>query len=73
MDNALLKKGIVTWLKTLLLLAIGPLVISSAFKNTNHILYWPVLVSGIFLSGWAIKMGFSAVKQILDAIFSKKD
>jgi positive regulator of sigma E activity len=50
MDKAVLQKGLMIWLRALLFMALGPVVLSSAFKNQSHSLFIPVLVVGIVLS-----------------------
>ncbi|MEL0240339.1 MAG: DUF6095 family protein [Flavobacteriaceae bacterium] len=53
-------------------MALGPVVLSSAFKNQSHSLFIPVLVVGIVLSFFAIYFGFKAIKKMMEGLFSDK-
>jgi positive regulator of sigma E activity len=72
MDKAVLQKGLMIWLRALLFMALGPVVLSSAFKNQSHSLFIPVLISGIVLSLLAIYFGFKAIKKMMEGLFSDK-
>jgi positive regulator of sigma E activity len=72
MDKAVLQKGLMIWLRALLFMALGPVVLSSAFKNQSHSLFIPVLISGIVLSLLAIYFGFKAIKKMMEGLFSEK-
>ncbi|CAI8189693.1 MAG: Uncharacterised protein [Flavobacteriaceae bacterium] len=72
MDKAVLQKGLMIWLRALLFIALGPVVLSSAFKNQSHSLFIPVLISGIVLSLLAIYFGFKAIKKMMEGLFSDK-
>jgi hypothetical protein len=64
-----LRKGIKHWLIALILMASGPLVLSSAFKNEDHPLYWPVALFGGFLSLLALFYGFKAIRLMVQFLF----
>ncbi|MEK9559176.1 MAG: DUF6095 family protein [Flavobacteriaceae bacterium] len=72
MDKAVLQKGLMIWLRALLFMALGPVVLSSAFKNQSHSLFIPVLITGIVLSLLAIYFGFKAIKKMMEGLFSDK-
>jgi hypothetical protein len=72
MDKAVLQKGLIIWLRALLFMALGPVVLSSAFKNQSHSLFIPVLVVGLVLSFFAIYFGFMAIKKMMEGLFSDK-
>jgi hypothetical protein len=72
MDKAILQKGIMIWLRALLFMATGPIVLSSAFKNQTHPLFVPVLVIGVVLSFFAIYFGFKAIKKLMEGLLSNK-
>ena len=72
MDKAILQKGLMIWLRALLFMALGPVVLSSAFKNQSHSFFKPVLVVGIVLSFFAIYFGFKAIKKMMEGLFSDK-
>ncbi|MGA0987226.1 MAG: DUF6095 family protein [Flavobacteriaceae bacterium] len=50
-------------------MASGPLVLSSAFKNEDHPLYWPVALFGGFLSLLALFYGFKAIRLMMQFLF----
>jgi len=72
MDKVVLQKGLMIWLRALLFMASGPVVLSSAFKNQNHSLFIPVLIVGIVLSFLDIYFGFKAIKKMMEGLFSDK-
>jgi len=72
MDKVVVQKGLMIWLRALLFIALGPVVLSSAFKNQSHSLFIPVLISGIVLSLLAIYFGFKAIKKMMEGLFSDK-
>ena len=72
MDKAVLQKGLMIWLRALLFMALGPVVLSSAFRNQSHSLFIPVLVVVIVLSFFAIYFGFKAIKKMMEGLFSDK-
>lgn len=57
---------------TVLLLFAAPITIYQAFKNTEHPLYYPVLILGLILAIASIAMGFYSIKTLMDAIFNDK-
>jgi len=64
-----LRKGIKNWLIALIFMASGPLVLSSAFKNEGHPLFWPVALFGGFLSLLALFYGFKAIRLMMQFLF----
>ena len=42
-----------------------------AFKNKENILFFPVLLFGIFLSSVAVIMGFIGVNQLVKSLIGK--
>jgi uncharacterized membrane protein len=71
-NKVVLQKGLMIWLRALLFMALGPVVLSSAFKNQSHSLFIPVLIAGIVLSSLAIYFGFKAIKKMMEGLFSDK-
>ncbi|WP_010517977.1 DUF6095 family protein [Croceivirga radicis] len=71
-DKDVLVKGIKSFLKTVFLMFLAPFVLYQAFKNTENVLYYPVLIIGIVLAIAAIYMGFRSVQLVMDAVFGKK-
>lgn len=68
-----LRKGIKTWLITLLLMATGPVILSSAFKNEGHPLFWVVASIGGLICLAALYFGFKAIKLIVSFLFDSSD
>lgn len=71
-DKALLLKGVKYIAYTIALMFTAPAVIYQAFKNQEHPLYWPVLITGLLLAIAAVSFGFYSIKTIMDALFNKK-
>jgi hypothetical protein len=71
-NSILLAKGVKRLMLTVLLMFTAPVVIFEAFKNQGHPMYYPVLIFGVVLALGAIFSGFTGIKLLVDAIFSKK-
>lgn len=71
-DKDLLIKGLKYIGYTILLMFSAPVVIYQAFKNKEHLLYWPVLIVGLLLGIAAIALGFYSIKVIMDSLFGRK-
>lgn len=57
----------------MLLMATGPVVLSSAFKNEDHPLFWVVASIGGLLCLAALYFGFQAIKLIVSFLFDSSD
>lgn len=68
-NKELLAKGLKYLAGALPLIAIGPIVIFSAFNNQEHPLYIPILVFGIIASIAAIFLMFIGIKTMMKALF----
>jgi len=68
-NRKLLAKGIKYLSGCLPLMAIGPIVINSSFKNEGSPYYPYVLSIGILLSGIAIYLGFKGINTIMKSLF----
>lgn len=64
-----LRKGIKHWLIALIFMASGPIVLSSAFKNEDHPLFWVVATLGGILSVLALFFGFKAIRLMVQFLF----
>jgi len=42
-----------------------------AFKNQENILFFPVLLLGVFLSSIAVAMGFIGINQLVKSLIGK--
>ncbi|WP_445457574.1 DUF6095 family protein [Flavobacterium sp. HNIBRBA15423] len=68
-NRKLLAKGIKYLSGCLPLMAIGPIVINSSFKNEDSPYYPYVLSIGILLSAIAIYLGFKGINTIMKSLF----
>lgn len=71
-NKDLLLKGIKFLGYTVALMFAAPFAIYQAFKNQEHPLYLPVLITGLILAIGAIGLGFYGIKTIMDSLFQKK-
>ena len=71
-DRNLLIRGIQRLLGSLPCMVAGPIVLSQAFKNTTHPMFWPVLLVGLLLAIAAVVLGFSGIKIVVNAFFGPK-
>lgn len=71
-DKELLVKGLRFIAFTIALMFTAPVVVYQAFKNHEHLWFWPVLIVGIILGIGAIALGFYSIKVIMDSLFGNK-
>lgn len=71
-DTALLFKSLKYFAYTILLMFSAPVVIYQAFKNQEHPLYIPVLLTGLILGIGAIAMGFVSIRVLMRFVFQSK-
>jgi uncharacterized protein HemY len=68
-NKSVLAKGVKYLAGSLPLLFLGPVVITSAFKNENHPLYVYVLVLGIIIALAAMFLIFKGITTLLKSLF----
>jgi uncharacterized membrane protein len=68
-DKSILAKGVKYLAGALPLLFLGPVVITSAFKNENHPLYVYVLILGILIAFAAMFLIFKGINTVLKSLF----
>ena len=68
-NKSVLAKGVKYLAGSLPLLFLGPVVITSAFKNENHPLYVYVLVLGIIIALAAMFLVFKGITTVLKSLF----
>ena len=68
-NKSVLAKGVKYLAGSLPLLFLGPVVITSAFKNENHPLYVYVLVLGIIIALAALFLIFKGITTVLKSLF----
>jgi len=68
-NKSILAKGVKYLAGALPLLFLGPLVITSAFKNENHPLYVYVLILGSIIALTAMFLIFKGINTVLKSLF----
>lgn len=68
-DKEVLAKGLKKMGFALVLLFLGPTVVYIAFSNQEKLLYYPLLILGIFMCTLAIFMLFKGINTIMDSMF----
>ena len=71
MNNTLFKKSLRKIFYFIILCFVSPIVIMQAFKNQENILFFPVLLLGVFLSSIALSMGFIGINQLVKSLIGK--
>ena len=66
------KKGLKRMTVFLFCCFIGPVIVHQAFKNQEHPLYYPVLITGLSIMVIAIYYGFLAVKTMINALLGER-
>ena len=72
MNKILLQKGLKLMSYFILLCFFGPFVVNQAFQNKTHSLYYPVLIIGLLLLGFAFYFGFKGIRTLVDALLGEK-
>jgi len=65
-------RGLRAMAYAIVLAFIGPTMMTSAFKNQEHILYVPVLGVAILMCLAAIFLGFRGIKRIVKGLFNEE-
>ena len=68
-NKSILAKGVKYLAGALPLLFLGPVVITSAFKNEKHPLYVYVLILGILIALAAMFLIFKGINTVLKSLF----
>tara|TARA_X000000368_G_C22965746_1_gene683078 strand:+ start:586 stop:813 length:228 start_codon:yes stop_codon:yes gene_type:complete len=71
MNTILFKKSLRKILYFIILCFVSPVIIMQAFKNKENILFFPVLLFGIFLSSIALLIGFMGINQLVKSMIGK--
>ena len=71
MNIILFKRSLRKIFYFVILCFISPVIIMQAFKNKENILFFPVLLFGIFLSSIAILIGFMGINQLVKSMIGK--
>ncbi len=71
MNIILFKKSLRKIFYFIVLCFLSPVVIMQAFKNKENVLFFPVLLFGIFLSTTALAIGFIGINQLVKSLIGK--
>ena len=71
MNTNLFKKSLRKIFYFMILCFVSPVIIMQAFNNQENVLFFPVLLFGIFLSSTAIIIGFIGINQLVKSLFGK--
>lgn len=63
-------RGLRTMAYAIVLAFIGPTVMTSAFKNQEHVLYIPVLGIAVVMCLAAIFLGFQGINRMVKGLFN---
>jgi uncharacterized membrane protein len=72
-NKSVLAKGVKYLAGALPLLFLGPVVITSAFKNEKHPLYVYVLIIGILIALAAMFLIFKGINTVLKSLFDAEN
>ena len=72
MNKILLQKGLKLMSYFIVLCFFGPFVVHQAFQIKTHSLYYPVLIIGLLLLGFAFYFGFKGIRTLVDALLGEK-
>jgi len=72
MNKEKISKGFNKVFWTIILCFISPVIVSQAFKNEGHPLYWPVLIIGVVLLLLTIWLGYKGVSTLVDGLLDNK-
>ena len=71
MNTIIFKRSLRKIFYFIILCFVSPVIIMQAFKNKENILFFPVLLFGIFLSSIAILIGFMGINQLVKSMIGK--
>lgn len=69
-DKKRINKGMKRVLLAMPLMFVGPVIINSSFKNTDHPLYYPVFILGCALCLFSMYLFFIGLKKLVSGIFN---
>ena len=71
MSITLFKKSLRKVFYFITLCFVSPIVLMQAFKNKENVLFFPVLLFGIFLSSIAVVLGFKGINGLVKSMIGK--
>ena len=72
MNKVLLQRGLKKMTVFLFCCFTGPVIVHQAFKNKEHIFYYPVLIIGLGVLIVAVFYGFTGIKTLVNAILGER-
>ena len=71
MSIILFKKSLSKVFYFITLCFVSPIILMQAFKNKENVLFFPVLLFGIFLSSIAVAIGFIGINGLVKSLIGK--
>ena len=71
MNIALFKKSLRKIFYFIILCFFSPIIIMQAFKNKENVLFFPVLLFGVFLSSIALAIGYIGINELVKSLIGK--
>jgi len=71
MNITLFKKSLRKIFCFIILCFFSPIIIMQAFKNMGNVLFFPVLLFGVFLSSTALVIGYIGINELVKSLIGK--
>ncbi|MFL2590924.1 MAG: DUF6095 family protein [Flavobacteriaceae bacterium] len=71
MNITLFKKSLRKIFYFIILCFFSPIIIMQAFKNKENVLFFPVLLFGVFLSSTAVAIGYIGINELVKSLIGK--
>ena len=71
MNINLFKKSLRKIIYFIILCFVSPVIIMQAFKNKENVLFFPVLLFGVFLASIGVAIGFIGINQLVKSLIGK--
>jgi len=71
MNITLFKKSLRKIFYFIILCFFSPIIIMQAFKNKENVLFFPVLLFGVFLSSIAVVIGYIGINELVKSLIGK--
>lgn len=71
MNITLFKKSLRKIFYFIILCFFSPIIIMQAFKNKENVLFFPVLLFGVFLSSIAVGIGYIGINELVKSLIGK--
>ena len=71
MNITLFKKSLRKIFCFIILCFFSPIILMQAFKNKENVLFFPVLLFGVFLSSTAVVIGYIGINELVKSLIGK--